>query len=1029
MKLKKNVILVLAVIVLNNFLFINLIYAQNFKNKKAIAKTQIKGRLQEELIGGVINKSDLKLGFLNNGRFCAPQEFIPDLPSALYGNYGYLGLLDLWVGIPDGPWAPKVWSADSQKYVSLGPTVSGTIFEPSTYYDVISGTDWSTINATKGVFYTGELLYSDVYRRSDLFDFILAPTSEYEQTWPRNAFTGFREWPGKWRKDPFTGESIKGTFLGDYNSFISFDDKMYADDFYPKETYVSQGGREWPAQRGYSIGAEVLAQVIGFQDAIISNMLIFDLQIINTSDWDYHDVYIGLYYASDNPWYWSKYHQPSYPGLKNKFIKNEYCQQNNEVIPYNLSYGYNIENPKYHYIDPTYFGVQFLKTPVAENDLIDNDGDGLIDEPEGEQLGLTGWHYFYPSNFWYLHEREKLQYKLLSGDTLGLGNWVDKICFYRDSEGNLDPNFDYPEGIDSYGGWGTKRGVVWLIYDVMSCGPINWASGDTLNFVFCILVADDSTKLKTSARVARKIVQNNYHRSEGPPLPQVTAVPGDGKVTLYWDRSSESAKDFISGYHDFEGYKIYKTTSDPAYNDWGEPIIDHDGKLINFIPVASCDLVNGINGYEKIYPFQKLGDDTGLFHTWIDSNVTNGVTYWYSVCAYDHGIVEDKKLNPLSFPVSASQECAKGIDPEHSANLVKVVPGQHAANLKTPTLKIEKISETAGNGPIEAIILDPYAITGHDYIISFEDTTYGFAIYDLYDATDNKLLYEKVQKTSGEEGIIFDGIQLTVEAYDNLEILNAQTYWYNYETGGESNCTWTIFGDKLTWDPYPFEYEIRFIDHDETGAFTGKTAPFEIWNTELDHKCQWDIFFNAKTDTTDSMKAVWTSGDMIYIWDTFLNKNKFTIRVHITEHSYASYTGIVNNPPQPGDAVHFLFKRQFRTGDQFKISSTALEKKTEKEQLPREVKVVPNPFIVHAGWELNSNDARIQFINLPSECTIHIFSMSGEQVRTLYHKGQTDFEFWDLLNNSNLKVSYGLYIFVVETEDGKMHKGKFAVLR
>jgi hypothetical protein len=40
-----------------------------------------------------------------------------------------------------------------------------------------------------------------------------------------------------------------------------------------------------------------------------------------------------------------------------------------------------------------------------------------------------------------------------------------------------------------------------------------------------------------------------------------------------------------------------------------------------------------------------------------------------------------------------------------------------------------------------------------------------------------------------------------------------------------------------------------------------------------------------------------------------------------------------------------------------------------------------------------------------------------------------DYEFWDLLNHSNLKVSYGLYIFVVETDKGEAATGKFVILR
>jgi len=41
----------------------------------------------------------------------------------------------------------------------------------------------------------------------------------------------------------------------------------------------------------------------------------------------------------------------------------------------------------------------------------------------------------------------------------------------------------------------------------------------------------------------------------------------------------------------------------------------------------------------------------------------------------------------------------------------------------------------------------------------------------------------------------------------------------------------------------------------------------------------------------------------------------------------------------------------------------------------------------------------------------------------------SDYEFWDLLNFSNLKVSYGLYTYVVEIPAEKNQKGKFVILR
>lgn len=972
---------------------------------------------RELLIGGILDRTALKIGFVNNGRFCPPAEFRSDLPNAIYfeGKRGALELLDLWIGVPDGPWAPKVWNADSQRYESLGPTVSGTIFEPQ-----ITGTDWSTIIGTQNVLYSSEVLYSDIYPPSRVFDFILAPTSHLEQTWGRDPLTGFRKWPGRWRKDPVTGKIMEGAFFGSQDILISFDDKSLADQFYP--TQIGQDYPLFSPQRGYAIGAEVLAQAVGFQEGVLSNLVIFDLLIINTSNWDYDGVYVGIYYKT----------MLNY-GVKTQFIKNEYSAESNHMIPYNLSYS----SPSKYVGKPyqKWFAVQLLKTPIADNDQLDNDGDGQMDEPR-EELGLTGWHFLNEHTFDNFPMRERLQYQLLAGDTTGMRTILDRYCFFSDSTGHLDVNFDSPEALaalhirikDSPNTIISQR-VDWTQH-VLSCGPIHWAPRDTIRFVFAILVSDDLEQLEALARKAREIIEIDYNFDLAPKPPVVHAVAQDGKVTLYWDRSAETSVDFATGYQDFEGYKIYRTTSDPANNQWGQPNYDDQGNFVNFIPIARCDLNNGIKGYETIYPHQYLGNDTSLFHTWTDTSVTNGVTYWYSVCSYDHGILTDEKWNPLGYKASPLKECAKGTNPERHLNLVKVIPGTMATNMSPPTVRVEPLANNVGNGPIEAIIIDPYIISDHNYLMSFEDTTFKYAVYDLYDETSGKLLFEKVKQTNGEEGIIFDGLQLFVQRYDNLDVLDEKCYWYKFGTNEPSPCTWKIYGGKLTLDPHPFEYEIRFIDHFESGIITGKTGPFEVWNTVLNKKCAWDIFYNSLSDTSDSLKNTWSSGDIIYVWDDFGGNHPYTLRIIITEYYYYTYQGRVNIPPQPGDVAHIVLKRPFRTGDKFRIITTAMKAHSLSNNQSNYIKVVPNPFIVQAGWELNRDEAKIQFIHLPSICKIHIFTLAGEKVITLDHNDpNTDYEFWDLLNSSNLKVSYGMYLFVVEDPNGAIEKGKFVILR
>ncbi|MFQ5584807.1 MAG: hypothetical protein ACE5GL_10265, partial [Calditrichia bacterium] len=145
---------------------------------------------------------------------------------------------------------------------------------------------------------------------------------------------------------------------------------------------------------------------------------------------------------------------------------------------------------------------------------------------------------------------------------------------------------------------------------------------------------------------AQTAYETDYRFAQAPLQVSVRAVPGDGKVTLYWDDLAESSEDaFVKRlindpnfYKDFEGYRIYRAT-DAAFLD---PLIITDGQGVKTLlkPLAQFDLDDGIKGFHpvdingiKYY----LGDDTGLRHSWVDSNVVNGQRYFYAVTAYDFG--------------------------------------------------------------------------------------------------------------------------------------------------------------------------------------------------------------------------------------------------------------------------------------------------------------------------------------------------------------------------------------------------------
>ncbi|MCP4684276.1 MAG: T9SS type A sorting domain-containing protein, partial [bacterium] len=91
------------------------------------------------------------------------------------------------------------------------------------------------------------------------------------------------------------------------------------------------------------------------------------------------------------------------------------------------------------------------------------------------------------------------------------------------------------------------------------------------------------------------------------------------------------------------------------------------------------------------------------------------------------------------------------------------------------------------------------------------------------------------------------------------------------------------------------------------------------------------------------------------------------------------------------------------------------------------VKAVPNPYYLFSEYDESTFNRALKFINLPTECTITIYNLAGDLVRTL-DKNNDDTELkWDLLNEHSIPVGSGIYIYVVNSPDFGEKVGKMAV--
>jgi len=110
-----------------------------------------------------------------------------------------------------------------------------------------------------------------------------------------------------------------------------------------------------------------------------------------------------------------------------------------------------------------------------------------------------------------------------------------------------------------------------------------------------------------------------------------------------------------------------------------------------------------------------------------------------------------------------------------------------------------------------------------------------------------------------------------------------------------------------------------------------------------------------------------------------------------------------------------------------------------------EAYAVPNPYRfdvdyrraagAERGWEPEESlwtefDRRLDFVDLPGDCVIRIFTMSGDLVQTLRNRDGDTIESWNLLSKNDQIVASGLYFFVVEPDGGGDHQvGKFVVIK
>jgi hypothetical protein len=508
---------------------------------------------------------------------------------------------------------------------------------------------------------------------------------------------------------------------------------------------------------------------------------------------------------------------------------------------------------------------------------------------------------------------------------------------------------------------------------------------------------------------------------------------------------------------DFEGYKIFRSTDQGL--TWGKVVTDVTGRPMGYHPIAIFDLDNDVKGPDPAFP-QHLGDNSGLAYSYVDSNLINGFEYWYCVTAYDHGDQDPDSLEQsYMYPLGASV---------FEPHTISAIPGPIASDQAGGELIP---LGAACEGSARIIIINPDNVTGHGYRFTFSNQAI------LADDIVPRLGITLVDTT--EMDTLLNMYPMPYESAEFLPVVDGLLLLLEDVTPGVKSIGWTeVHGDTSSFDWYTHKKttsvqeadefiaggeDFKIVVMDESnptpdipfmdGLFTDTiydsiSIPIKVYKvTDPDHPIDVSMFtqvFDLRNyfPTSDVLGPLgWDlipggAGYNLMTGQTW--PDIITLRDGDTEDANQVWLKTQNGPdtaiaPSVGDEFTIITKKPFRPGVYYEFgtfgNSAFQAVDIEVDDPLGDVRVVPDPYIVTNMWETSEFGKKLQFTNLPSECTIKIFTLVGERVATIDHHSDRSFAFWDMRNHNDQFIAPGVYLYAITTPSGDKALGRFLVIK
>ena len=948
-----------------------------------------------------------------------------------------------------------------------------------------------------------------------------------------------KSWPSFW---PNRASDWNGVWNGQYGKYVRADQESYfvMDDYYNNEFAFFPDNNDMDQDlRRAGLGIEIEARGYQWNHPAAEDIIIVTYWIMNVGSSRLDSVIFGMYGDAD------------VGGASDFSDDDAWFDTENDMV---YQWDHNGWSNSYGGFKPVYFGWSFLESPGNPHDGIDNDEDGMIDESQfdgidndGDWLmerddigsdGLGEYHIDYPgpdpdgTEGNGVPDLGEPNFEITDNDE---SDQIGLTSFYSAPYPSIQPDND--EVMWNQLAPGTFQVPAQNIDQTFlyGSGYISLEPGERKKFAVAMVFGENMADITRNTNTMQNIYDNDYSFAKPPLKPTMTAVPGDKKVTLYWNDFAEKSMDPIYG-SDFEGYRVYRST-DPGFID-AYTVTDTYGNITFKEPLVIFDLKNGLKGPHPIgfngVQFD-MGEDSGLQYLYVDSNsVINGQKYYYGVTAYDKGydldfyekgFAERENLQEI-----APSECSIIMDLDYKGNVVNVsenaaivTPNVTAIGYVPPNKVIEgesfvKRISGYGSGRVEIEVVDPYTVkdnneyqivfdtlqTANDVVFNVRNqedvletlpildsiarTSYAYldsntvlvtnhsgnntytpgvdytfnAELGLFAVTNAEMLQTEALTVSYKYYPIFHGNAMNGEM-DNPIFDGMRIFLYDSDVGlNEDSTLWTIGNCNYRHNVnvsriYPADFELQFEgnirDSISVDAY-GTHAPFIIKNvthedsppfriSDYDQDDEWDpdepIMIRPYEGQTSPLITIRFYQDSLDITETIIFDTLFSGSDTVyTDTTIYDTTFLEVIDPVQGDIFKVAINRPFSMADIYSFTSTASKiDRAEAKDLLNQIAVVPNPYVVTASWEpkhiyqSGRGPRKIDFINLPSKCTIKIFTLSGYLVDTIEHStfNENGSESWDMLSKDGLEISYGVYLYHVEAEDIGETTGKFAVIK